>query len=285
MIAITLEGRLGNQLFQYAFIYAQSKRLHTSFYLDKSVEDFMLPKYFEVENDFLATLDNRVFYIKGYKNIFTVHAKKVFYNLLNKIILGNKTIVVSNETTVKDAFSMFKNNRLYKGYFQSESYFIDFKEEIRTLYKIKKKYSGAFEQVINQFNASKKKAVIHIRRSDYVDLDIALPVSYYKKAIEIIDDTNIEYIFVSDDPSFIETEFSFIPNKYVSTYNEIIDLQFLINADICILSNSSFSWWGAWLNNNKNKQVFAPKYWIGYKENIEFPTGISDYMNINWIGV
>jgi hypothetical protein len=117
-------------------------------------------------------------------------------------------------------------------------------------------------------------AVIHIRRSDYVDLNISLPVSYYKRAIEAIDDTDITYIFISDDPAFVETEFDYIPNKYISTHNEIIDLQFLINADICILSNSSFSWWGAWLNNKACKTVIAPELWLGQHSGQEYPNGV-----------
>jgi hypothetical protein len=285
MIAVTLEGRLGNQLFQYAFIYAASRRLDTSFYLDKSVENFMLPQYFEVKNDFLATLDNKIFSIKGYKNIFSIHAKRAFYHFINAIIFKKNKTDIDNEMPVNDVLKLVKNNYLYKGFFHSEGYFEDFKDEIRTLYKIKKKHADAFENIQKEIGVSKKKVVIHIRRTDYVGLNMSLPVSYYKKAIEIIDEKDMEYIFISDDPLFIEKEFSYISNKYVSTHSEIIDLQFLINADICILSNSSFSWWGAWLNNNKNKQVYAPKYWLGYKEGKEFPTGISDYINFNWIKI
>jgi len=285
MIAVTLEGRLGNQLFQYAFIYAAARRLKTSFYLDKSVDKFLLPQYFEVQTDFAAGLDNTIFSIKGYKNIFIVHGKKAFYNFINKLIFKNNIIIIENETPVGEALKLLRNNHLYKGFFYSESYFRDFTEEIRSLYTLKKKHVAAFESIKKQFDSSKKKAVVHVRRSDYVGLDIALPVSYYKKAIEIIDNPDIEYIFISDDPAFVESEFCYITNKYVSKNNEIVDLQLLINADICILSSSSFSWWGAWLNNNKNKQLFAATYWLGFKERIEFPAGVADYININWIEI
>jgi hypothetical protein len=285
MIAVTLEGRLGNQLFQYAFIYATSRKLGTPFFLDKSVENFMLPKYFKVKNGFLTPLDNHIFSIKGYKNIFSIHAKKAFYHIIDVIIFQKREIIIENKTPVNEALKQLKNNCLYKGFFHSESYFEEFKDEIRTLYKIKKPHADAFEKIRQQIGVSKKKVVIHIRRTDYVDLNMSLPITYYKKAIEAIDSTDIQYIFISDDPSFIEEEFSYIPNKYISVNDEIIDLQFLINADVCILSNSSFSWWGAWLNSNKNKQVYAPKYWLGYKEAKEFPAGISDHINFNWIKV
>lgn len=285
MIAVTLEGRLGNQLFQYAFIYAASRRLNTSFYLDKSIENFIVPKYFEVNNDFLWFLDNGIFSIDGYKNIFRIHAKKLFYNLFRSTIFRKNIITIDNESLARDNLKQLKNYYLYKGFFHSESYFEDFKSEIRTLYKIKKQYADEFEKIQNQIGGFRKKIVIHIRRTDYVDLDISLPVTYYKKAIEMADGADMEYIFISDDPSFIEKEFNYIANKYISNHNEITDLQFLINADICILSASSFSWWGAWLNNNENKQIYAPKYWLGFKEEKEFPAGISDNIEVNWIHV
>src|SRR6185437_1785084 len=115
MIAIRLEGRLGNQLFQYAFIYVASKRLNTSFYLDKSVENFLLPKYFEVKNDFLAILDTKVFAIKGYKNIFSFHSKRAFYHFLNIIIFGRNKITIDLDTKINDVPKLLKNNYLYKG--------------------------------------------------------------------------------------------------------------------------------------------------------------------------
>jgi hypothetical protein len=285
MIAVQLEGRLGNQLFQYAFIYAASKRLKTTFYIDKSVENFLLPKYFEIQTDGLKPLDDYIFSIEGYKNIFNVHAKKAFYHFINHIVFWGNRIVIDNDTTAAVGLKMVKNNYLYNGFFHSQGFFDDFKEDIRSQFKIKNVHTLAYEQIECQFPASKKKVVIHVRRTDYVDLNLSLPLSYYKEAIASIGDENLTYIFISDDPHFVEKEFDFIPDKYVSTQNEITDLQFLINADICILSNSSFSWWGAWLNNKQHKQVFAPKFWFGFRDGKESPVGVSDHVNINWIVV
>jgi len=283
MIALKLEGRLGNQLFQYAFIYTAAKKLNTSFYLDKSIERFLLPQYFAVTNDFLAILDDNVFSIPGYKNIFRIHLKRIFYNFLNALLVGGNLVSISNDGNARDAFKQLKNNTLYLGFFQSENYFNDFEEEVRTLFKVKKEYACEFEQLNQLFGGRKKKAVIHVRRTDYVGLDLSLPVGYYKNAIEKFAGPDIAYIFITDDQSFVEKEFSYIPDKYISTQSEIIDLQFLINADFCVLSNSSFSWWGAWLNNNQHKKVYAPKYWLGFKEKKYMPSGISDNIDFNWI--
>lgn len=283
MIAVRLEGRLGNQLFQYAFIYAAARKLNTLFYLDKSIENFLLPQYFEVKNDFICRIDEKIFSITGYKNIFRVHLKRIFYSALQRILFGRKKVIIDNAQSPVDVINSLTNGIMYEGHFHSETYFSDYSEEIEKLYKIRKIYADAFQLIKKELNPSKKIAVIHIRRGDYVEQDIALPLSYYKRALDAIKDRDMEYVFISDDRTFVETEFKDIPGKYISTHNEIIDLQFLIHADACILSCSSFSWWGAWLNKNKNKQVFAPEYWLGFREKKEFPAGVSDHLNFNWI--
>jgi|SRR6185503_5706352 len=285
MIAVRLEGRLGNQLFQYAFIYAAARRLNTSFYLDKSIEKFLLPGYFEVENDFIYSLDNNVFSITGYKNIFYIHFKRAFYRILKKALFRGRKTVVNNSTPPGEALKQLKNKTLYEGHFHSETYFTEYTGEIKKIYTVRKTYADAFQKIKTHLNPLKSIAAIHIRRGDYTDQDLCLPMSYYRQVIATIENADMQYVFISDDHSFVEAEFKDIPNKYISTHNEIIDLQFLIHADVCILSCSSFSWWGAWLNKNKNKKVFAPKYWLGFKDEREFPAGIGDHLNFNWITV
>lgn len=274
MISIKLEGRLGNQLFQFAFIYAASKKLDTSFYLDKSIVDFILPEYFVVKNDFLLALDNHIFSIKGYKYIFSIHLKKTFYLMLEKICFGKKKIIVNSDASASVALMNLRNGFMYKGYFQSEEYFKNFKEDLKTIFTIKQQYKTAFNNISATVSSSKKTVTVHIRRGDYVSTEYELPTNYYKTALSMISDEDNFYVFVSDDPLFIEQEFKYIENKYISYNSEIIDLQFLINADICILSNSSFSWWGAWLNNKPGKKVIAPEFWLGQRMGQEYPPEI-----------
>lgn len=283
MIAVRLEGRLGNQLFQYAFIYATSKKLDTSFYLDKSVDNLLIDKYFTIENDFLQYLDRYLFSIQGYKNVFSMHAKKAFYKTFRQIYLRNKTVNISNELPPAMGMSKLINGCIYTGFFQSEKYFENCKKQIRELFSIKKEYKNLFADLIKDLPVSAQKIVIHIRRGDYVDLDMTLPLSYYKNILAKANSETSLCIFISDDPEFVEKEFNYLKNKYISNNTEITDLQFLMNADICILSGSSFSWWGAWLNNKPDKIIYAPKNWIGYNTGKEHPAGIFDNLNTNWI--
>jgi hypothetical protein len=285
MVAVKLEGRLGNQLFQYAFIISTAKKIGTRFYLDKSIETFIPKKYFKLKRDFLLPVDSLVFSIKGFKNIFSLNFRKAFYSRFEKMAFSNQVMAFNNTDQPAEALQKLQNNYMYQGYFQSEQYFESSKHDIKSLLVIKSHYIKQFKLLSQNIFLSKKIIVIHIRRGDYIDLNWSLPLSYYKTALNVAGYENAISIFISDEPEFIEKEFSYVENKYVSNNTEIIDLQFLMAADIGILSCSSFSWWGAWLNNKPHKQFFAPKYWLGFNTKTEYPTGISSGMDFKWIDV
>ncbi len=157
MIAVKLEGRLGNQLFQYAFAYAAAKKLGTRFYLDKSIAEFMPAKYFNLKPDFLQSLDASIFSVKGYKNLFSIKLKQTFYKQLRKLFFGSKTINIDNHQPVTVALSQLQNHHLYLGYFQSETYFRDIKTEIKQVLNIKENYTNAFKDLAKQLPSHQKK--------------------------------------------------------------------------------------------------------------------------------
>ena len=255
MIAAKIEGRLGNQLFQYAFIYSAAKHLDTSFYIDQGIEKFKLYDYFEIEKGLFYPLESYLFKISGFKNFFNYHLKKLFYVILKFIFLNKEVMIKDYEQPVEEVLRTLQNKSLYIGFFQSEKYFIEFNSEIKSLFTVKKKYRNHFSTIFNEFKTKKNLVVIHVRRGDYLDLGYAHNSSYYLKAIDTLNLVEPFYVFISDDVEFVEKEFRHIHEKYVSRYNEIIDFQFLINADACILSKSSFSWWGAFLNCKKAKII------------------------------
>lgn len=273
MIAVKIEGRLGNQMFQYAFIYTGARRLNTSFYIDKGIEKFKLYEYFEITKDRFYLIDKYIFSIQGFKNIFCIHLKRFFYESINKLFFGDKSITINNEQSINEAIQGMKNKQLYIGFFQSERYFIDYKKEVKSLFSIKEEFKSAFQSVTKGLDLQRKIVVVHVRRGDYVGLGLTINTSYYHNAIKQVDDKDAFFVFISDDSKFVESEFSHISNKFISSNPEIIDFQFLQCADICILSNSSFSWWGAYLNE-KNPKVIVPKYWLGSREEKEIPINV-----------
>lgn len=110
---------------------------------------------------------------------------------------------------------------------------------------------------------------MHIRRGDYVlypDHHPTCNIDYYKNAIKIINDsseTRKKILIFSDDKEWCRN--NFIGDEYIISENDnpYIDLYLMTLCDHHIIANSSFSWWGAWLNYNANKIVVAPSQWFG----------------------
>lgn len=283
MIAVRVEGRLGNQLFQYAFIYSAAKRLNTSFYIDKGIEKFKLYDYFEIEKDLFYPLDRYVFSIAGFKNILNHHFKRFFYNISDYIFLQKRIIMENSSSTVKEALESLKDTSHYLGFYQSENYFLPYSREIRQLFTLKKKVADSYKIKFEKTLPTDKKLVaVHIRKTDYQGMgnlnlggeDLSLPFSYYHNAIKELDWQTHYFIFTSDDQSGVEAEFDYLPFKHISYDDEITDFQHILNADICVIANSTFSWWGAYLNYKPHKQIIAPKYFIGWRIKKQVPLEI-----------
>lgn len=265
MIGVNLRGRMGNQLFQFAFAYATAKKLKTSFFINESAKHFRPRSYFE---------------LGGYNNFYN-DVKRKWFNLLN--YKQKNIIIYDNSKLPSENLLLMKNNAIYSGFFQSEEYFKDSEEDIRRLFKIKDKYINSFNQKFKSIFSANKILAIHLRRTDYLSQgddkvggkDVSLPILYYKKCMERIKSID-EYlvIFVSDSIDYARESFGVKHNYRFEFNSEIIDFQVLLNADILIISNSTFAWWAAYLNNKNNKVVFAPKYWLGFKVKEESPAGI-----------
>jgi len=267
MIVVNLEGRLGNQLFQYAFAFNAAKKKKTRFFFYPR-EKNVITKYFYLD---AAT---HFLFLKG---IFTVY---------NRLL---KYMVKQFYSFEKIAYNVWmhdieiKNNVHYSGHYQSEQYFLDSKKEIISKFEIKKSYQRYFLKKYGSLFAKNKVIVLHIRRTDYLlstpdggDLggNLCLPMSYYDNCLARIKDLDtFRILCVSDDIDFVreyykDRHFSFEKNE------EIIDFQLIQHADIVIMANSTFSWWAAYLNKKPDKIIFAPKYWLGFRINKECPVNI-----------
>ncbi len=115
---------------------------------------------------------------------------------------------------------------------------------------------------------------IHVRRGDYVSIGQTHPLNphplqsleYYKEAIKIINAD--KYLVFSDDinwckENFIGDNYIFVDNKISSLENDIFEMQLMSTCKNNIIANSSYSWWAAYFNENKDKKVIAPKLWFG----------------------
>ena len=282
MIAVRIEGRLGNQLFQYAFIYAAAKRLNTNFYIDKGIEKYKLYDYFEIDKDFFYPLDKNVFSIEGFKNVFRYHLRRIFYKAVGFLFFQNRKMIENDNESSKDTTDNLKTSCIYHGFYQSENYFIDYSSEIKKKFTLRKELLVSYKKFRDIFPADKKIVAVHIRKTDYQGLeklnlggaDLSLPFSYYHLIIKKLDYQKHFFVFTSDDPTWIEAEFDYLPFKHISQDDEITDFQHFLHADVCIIANSTFSWWGAYLNNKPTKKIIAPKYFLGWRVKKQVPQEI-----------
>lgn len=162
------------------------------------------------------------------------------------------------------------------GYFQNEGYFIKYERDIRKIFNLKARYiTKDFLKMCQEIKGSCNNSIsIHIRRGDYVTNTQAnkwhglLSKYYYYNALEYIkEEKGIEkpYIYVfSDDSKWVRENISF-DGKVTYISDDFNPAQAIILMSKCknnIIANSSFSWWGAWLNSNKEKMVIAPDQWL-----------------------
>jgi len=149
-------------------------------------------------------------------------------------------------------YSNCLDNSDLSGYFQSYKYFENIQDEIKNDFTFKK-----------NIVLENPYATIHVRRTDYLASSnslINLSLDYYKEAIEMLPD--VQFLVMSDDIDWCREQDVF-KNCSFSYYSAYEDLSIMTKAIANITANSSFSWWGAWLNQNLGKIVIAPNKWFG----------------------
>lgn len=237
-------GGLGNQLFQWA--------TSTSIGLDNNTESYLDTSFYDNQNG--NTI--RTFDISKFTNIK--------YNLLSDYISTNPHSHI-NLKQVNDNFIYqdITDNSYLNGYWQSEKYFKNNEDIIReqlipsndVQFKLTEKYPGLLEKSVS----------LHIRRTDYVNQQQnhpLQPMEYYYEALKQIGDYDVLYVF-SDDIDWCKYNTNFQKAIYVSNDSDQEDIWHMSMCSNNIIANSTFSWWGAWLNSNPEKIVITPNKWFG----------------------
>ncbi len=269
MIVSKITGGLGNQMFQYAIAKAIAKKrgddfkLDISFYPKQTLRRYELDQFNIEEN---IANDNEIAKLSGIENVWLKIKRKLGFNINRP-----KSYFIEKESAIfdKEVFD-YKNNIYLDGYWQNEKYFKDIRAEIVKDFTSRNNISEEAKKYLSDIK-NFQSVSLHVRRGDYVKnahtntVHGTCDLEYYKKAIKFIEE-NIEnpnfYIF-SDDISWCKENFEFLKSKtYIDdTKNAFDDLELMKNCKHNIIANSTFSWWAAWLNENKNKIVIAPKIW------------------------
>lgn len=276
MIIVRLSGGLGNQMFQYAAGLSVATRNNAELFLDlEYLNNNVVHNGFELNTIFnisyMPSSDNQIKSILGLRS-----NKWIFKSLLrlNFKFLTGSHLYVQPYFSYDKKFNKICDNNYLIGYFQSEKYFSNIKDLIRKHFRFKKNLSKKnlhFLRLIKNTNS----VSIHVRRGDYVtnqkvsNIHRICSINYYKKAISYIK-KNIEnphfYIF-SDDKEWVIKNFNFERRSTIISLNlnkqNYVDMLLMSRCKHNIIANSSFSWWGSWLNNNENKKTIAPSKWFG----------------------
>ncbi|MFL5763694.1 MAG: alpha-1,2-fucosyltransferase [Bacteroidia bacterium] len=290
MIIVKLMGGLGNQLFQYAFGKAMALKHGVQLKVDVSgIGDHAGYTSRELE---LAHFDKHIT-IASEKELEPYQKGK-----LSKIMdlaslsvgLNSGSMYVREPHFHFSALAMKAPEDAYlDGYWQSEKYFAAVKNELIALLtdgvSLSQKSAGLADQMQKE-----NSVAIHVRKGDYVsvkqnqEIYAALDGAYYLAAIEYIK-THVKdpvfYIF-SDEPDwFTKNIKANVPVVNVTDNRGSSSYQDLFLMSCCkhnIIANSSFSWWGAWLNKHPQKIVIAPEKWFnGPSKNAK------DLIPENWI--
>lgn len=273
MIIVKLRGGLGNQLFQYSLGRHLAYRNKSCLKLDVS-ELSSDPQrtyrlgFFNVVEDFVRTEDLRMFLAHNATNIGR------FFERLKRRLLPQYFPKIINEHSFRfdpDILKV-KGPSLLNGYWQSEKYFVEIAELLRQDLVLKPTIPEANRATLSAM-MKVNSVSIHVRRGDYVtnaktnSYHGVLPLDYFRRAIRTIEERVSDpfYFIFSDDIAWVRENIK-IDNSIVVDSNspdvEYEDLRLMASCKHNIIANSSFSWWGAWLNKNPEKIVVAPRNWF-----------------------
>ncbi len=269
MIIIQIQEGLGNQMFQYAL------GLHVSI-------KFSEPLYFDLTDYRQQQLRKFELNVFGIDNKEVNAATRFYYNGLIKIInfTGIKYKNVFSEKSFAFDEKVFKTPYpvYYNGFFQSYKYFDNISSEVRKRLSFIYPLDQANQLIVSQITTSNSIS-LHIRRGDYVFWEkfnsshVLCGLDYYEKGIEHIQQKtkNCRFFIFSDDPKWIRAnmKFDYVLIEGNVGENSWKDMYLMSLCKHHIIANSTFSWWGAWLNPSTDKIVIAPQKWFGNETNEE----------------
>lgn len=264
-IIMDVQGGFGNQLFQLFFVINLAKKYGMYIVVpDKKI--LSTGRSIDVERRTYYELFPRCF------------------NLLTETEIKNLNAIPICETDFKYSKVTILDNSLnyvFKGFYQSPKYF-DQNLNILDYLKLPDIDMAKVDEVITNLRSSRKTLVsLHVRRNDYLAhayFHCVQSIGYYKKAIEALREENILVVIFSDDLSWCKEHFEFIKDKVFVQDKDYIEMMIMSKCDHNIIANSSFSWWGAYMNTNINKKVVYPSKWFAVNH-----VDTSDLFTPDWI--
>ncbi len=255
-------GRLGNQMFQYAALRGIASKMGYEFcippFTASRIDNYSLHKCFKLPS---VSSGNKGFLDNGFAPV--VVEKQFHYD--------------------EDLHNLCPNDVTIYGFFQTEKYFSHIKDSIRKDFTF---YDEILDPCKEMISTLDNPIFLHVRRGDPNLVDVRgfkwsytqcsdqhppQPLEYYEEALKKFDD-NQTVIVLSDSPEWVKEQEIFSDDRFLisepeekypdGSYTPYVDLCLMSLCSGAIIANSSLSWWGAWLQNGKGN-VVAPKMWFG----------------------
>lgn len=282
MKIVNIKGGLGNQMLQYAFAY-KLKKLHPSEEILIDLKNFKGYKWHVYELKYVFDVEIPVAsfwqllkvtcpfssntFLGNYLQTINSFKKAIF----GKLGLRNKEYCEKEHSLYDREALLIKGDCYYDGYWTNQNYFADIRDEILDVFSFKRTLDEINKSLLEEIKSTNSVS-LHVRRGNYLLFDIykgICELDYYQRAVDIINShvDNPHYYIFSNDIEWCKENlvgmlknYTFVDNN--SGMNNYIDLQLMSNCKHNIIANSTFSWWGAWLNQYTDKIVVAPKKWL-----------------------
>jgi hypothetical protein len=287
VITVSLIGGLGNQMFQYAAGKALAERHGVGLALDLNgfrnyaLRSFLLDRLRVPETELSSVFDT------GAEKPPNHFVRSLWKQRIDRVLerVGLPKVAPSANHYCEPhfhydpAFEGLGPQTSLFGYFQSERYFTSIAESLRGWFFPREPFGVAAAVMRERIDRCPLPVSIHIRRGDYLDPGTAefhgiLGESYYRQAlnrIETVLGEGIDFFVFSDDSGAADQVLNFVPK---SRLNHVRgdperpweDMALMAHCRHHVTANSSFSWWGAWLNRSPDKVVVAPRAWFAAAE-------------------
>lgn len=254
-------------MFQYALGRKLSQKLSSELKLDiTGFQEYKLHKF-----------GLKCFSLSKFTGISASPVKSQIHERINRFLpvkfqLGHKRVVEKSFSFDEDVLQQ-RGNLVFDGYWQSEKYFYDIRGILLNDFRFQYPQDSENEKLSDKIRAYESVS-LHVRRGDYVNNAETLEkhgvcdLDYYYRAVAYVGErmSDPSFFIFSDDPDWakenlkIDYPVTFISNNDASKNYE--DLRLMSQCKHNIIANSSFSWWGAWLNENPRKIVIAPQVWF-----------------------
>lgn len=275
MIIVNIQGRFGNQMFGFA-LYRQLVKMGKEVYVDLSHN--RLDEQMKKERAVFAIEPNIDLFGFEYPVIDDETAVEYLKNRENRNLLKRweyrifpqKCKCYEEKATAVFDKNVLKLDDVYlNGYWQSEKYFADACKEVRQMYRFPDLFTDYQKRMMEEM-AGRQSVSVHIRRGDYLnhpEIYGTTTLDYYRSAMAYMQERreNIHFYIFTNDIPWAEQNFEGDNITIVEDSGDLmignLDMALMAECKDNIIANSSFSWWGAWLNRNTEKIVIAPKVW------------------------